>query len=97
MYFTQDLRDKLVNITPVSEGSALAWREARVWLGCRPFLKLTGDHEIWGNVHSANFYDAVFIVRVVASVTDGPRARSSVITQQVQGFTGYTRIQKTGK
>lgn len=46
----------MVNITLVSPGSVLGWREVQVWLRCRPFLKLTGDHEIQSNVHSLEFF-----------------------------------------
>ncbi len=46
----------MVNITPVSPGSVLGWREVQVWLRCRPFLKLMGDHEIQSNVHSLDFF-----------------------------------------
>lgn len=45
----------MVNITPVSQGSVLAWREVQVWLRCWPFLKLMWDHEIQCNVHSLEF------------------------------------------
>lgn len=46
----------MVNITPVSPGLMLGWREVQVWLRCRPFLKLMGDHEIQNNIHSLEFF-----------------------------------------
>ncbi len=46
----------MVNITLVSPGSVLGWREVQVWLRCRPFLKLMKDHEMQSNVHSLEFF-----------------------------------------
>ena len=48
----------MVNITPVSPGLVLGWREVQVWLRCWPFLKLMGHHETQSNVHSLKFLSA---------------------------------------
>lgn len=45
----------MVNITPVSPGSVLGWREVQVWLRSGSFLKLMRDHETQSNVHSLEF------------------------------------------
>lgn len=63
VHFTQEfvpslrwlVEGHMVSITLVSSGSLLGWREVQVWLKCRPFLKLMGDHEIQSNIHSLAF------------------------------------------
>lgn len=67
--FYPGLGDRLVNITPVAEGSALAWRDAQVWLGCRPFLKLMGDHETRSNIHFVKVFLCFFFVLTLSLVS----------------------------